>query len=242
MLALSKTPLPLTKAWKMGFQLSLARFWPLFWMLLVFQTLPSTFLMKRMLSTNQKDMAFYLYDIAFWLVSLVLIATVVHQQGTLLQGNPSKFLTSLKLAFRKFPFVLLLVIANLLLVLLGLVALILPGIFLTIAVSCAFPIIILENNKIMDAIKESIRLVWGHWWRTVAVIFLPIFFAILIGFIIGVVIVSGLFLLHFSPEHIDFITDVLVGLFDTYWVILIWALQIVQWQDLKLRYEMKQKD
>ncbi len=40
--------------------------------------------------------------------------------------------------------------------------------------------ILFENNKIIQSIKASIKLVWGHWWRTFGILLVPIIIIFLI--------------------------------------------------------------
>jgi hypothetical protein len=50
----------------------------------------------------------------------------------------------------------------------GFVALILPGIWLLVAWSVAYPVMLVEGIGGVDALKRSFRLTEGHWWATLA--------------------------------------------------------------------------
>ena len=56
----------------------------------------------------------------------------------------------------------------LVLVAFGFVLIILPGIWLAVACSVAFPVLMLEGKKGTDAIGRSMQLVSGQWWVTFA--------------------------------------------------------------------------
>lgn len=57
---------------------------------------------------------------------------------------------------------------------LGFMFVLFPGIFLMVLFAFAVPAVVLENETIFGSIRMSIRLVWGNWWRTAVVLFLPI--------------------------------------------------------------------
>ncbi|HVV68510.1 MAG TPA: hypothetical protein VHE99_05695 [Gammaproteobacteria bacterium] len=65
------------------------------------------------------------------------------------------------------------------------------GVFLVILMFFFNLFILLENTKIVQAIKASVQLVWGNWWRTFAVILVPavvIFLLVqIVNFLVGLV-------------------------------------------------------
>lgn len=65
------------------------------------------------------------------------------------------------------------------------------GIFLGVLMFFFNLFILFENGKIIQSIKESIKLVWGNWWRTFGAILVPviiIFIVIqIVNFLVGLV-------------------------------------------------------
>ncbi|MBU0744694.1 MAG: hypothetical protein KKE11_04935 [Gammaproteobacteria bacterium] len=57
----------------------------------------------------------------------------------------------------------------------GLIAFILPGIFLFILFSMVQPLTLLDSNGIIESFKNSHKIVWGNWWRTFAIL-MPLMF------------------------------------------------------------------
>ena len=74
-------------------------------------------------------------------------------------------------------------------VMLGFVALIIPGIWLAIAWTLSYPALLVEDARGTRALRRSFRLVRGRWWPTFAVLLVG---AILVGVIAA--IVQALFL------------------------------------------------
>ena len=60
------------------------------------------------------------------------------------------------------------------LVLLGLLALVLPGIWIAVALALATPALMLERLTALAAIRRSFTMVQGRWWQTAAVVALSV--------------------------------------------------------------------
>ena len=79
---------------------------------------------------------------------------------------------------------------------LGLLALVLPGIFLAVAWSLAPAILIFSNRQPLSALKHSMLLIRGHWWRTLCIylvilIVLVVFFSLCVICIALIVHIGG---------------------------------------------------
>lgn len=96
------------------------------------------------------------------------------------------------------------------------------------------PSIVVDNFKVIPAFKHSFALVKNNWWRNFFVILLvDIFTMIIFGIIIAVVMI----LLADKPEVAGGIAYLLLLL---YVPLLMTAIYLVQYNDLKLRYQNKQ--
>lgn len=82
----------------------------------------------------------------------------------------------------------------------GLVIMVLSYIYLFVAISLAFPLVVLENTKPFAALKESYRLIKGNWILSAAVILAALLFSN------GLEHIGG----HFSPIWLKIITLTLV--------------------------------
>lgn len=120
----------------------------------------------------------------------------------------------------------------------GLILLIVPGIILSLSLSFAFFAIVLDGDSALGALKRSHRLVWGNWWRTLAVVSVPVVIVMIVflglGFGFGATMVMSegkpmsdvLVLAHLVEAAIGGITAPLI-----------YSIMIAQYHDLKLRKE-----
>lgn len=93
---------------------------------------------------------------------------------------------------------------------LGFILGILPGIILFVFLVFCFPWIVLKNESAWGAIKKSVLLVKGYWFKTFLLYFIP-FFLTLVFFIL-VNIVFGLLDME-TPVLANVILEILVGVF-----------------------------
>jgi|GEM_PF-3594872 len=114
-------------------------------------------------------------------------------------------------------------------VMFGLLALLLPGIFLLVLLMFCVPVVLFENAGVFRSIKRSCQLVWGNWWRTFVVLLLP-----------GIIFVSGAVLRAFVQSLnkgilVDALFDVFYIVFFTFLFGLVHTFVLVQYNDLRLR-------
>lgn len=108
--------------------------------------------------------------VSFFVVAPLVTAATIRALGSLAAGEgarPSRSLQSGLEAFTPLFFAVLIVAAG---VALGLVALILPGIYLFVRWIFVPQTVVLEGARAVDALQRSGDLVRGSWWRTAAVI------------------------------------------------------------------------
>jgi len=103
-------------------------------------------------------------------------------------GQPASWRASLGFAFRRLRSLLWLGFLLVLFLSFAALALVVPAIWLYIAWSVAFPVLLLEGERGTAALRRSFRLVRHRWWPTLG--------ALMVGFILaGIVgaVVSGIF-------------------------------------------------
>lgn len=102
---------------------------------------------------------------------------------------------SLRAARSRFGSILWLTILYMLLLVPAFLALIVPGIWLAVAWSVAFPAVMLEEVRGRKALGRSFRLVRGRWWPTFGLVFIAYLIAgmvqFLVGAIMGVILLVG---------------------------------------------------
>ena len=72
-------------------------------------------------------------------------------------------------------------------VILGFIALIVPGIILTIMFSLAFPVLLIENKGVFDSMRRSRELVGHRWLKTFGVYFVLGIIVVVASFIAGAI-------------------------------------------------------
>lgn len=115
---------------------------------------------------------------------------------------------------------------------LGVLALIVPGIFLFILFTMVQPLILFDERGCFAALKHSCKLVWGNWWRTFAV-----FFPLLISSY------AASFGAQFISNHgYWWYGTVGSAVFVIFFYPLFYACVLIQYSDLKLRRHIKRHD
>jgi hypothetical protein len=106
-------------------------------------------------------------------VSLVAVCTIwvaiILRQCAIAQGETHSMRAELTRALRVVPQIVVLAILSIAAFAVGLVVLVLPGIYLLVALSVALPALVLQRRNPIDAMKFSVHLMRGSWWRTLAV-------------------------------------------------------------------------
>ena len=78
----------------------------------------------------------------------------------------------LRQALRVWPWMLLAMIVYALVVALGMLLVLIPGLILALTLMFAEYGVVLEGQKPLAALNASHNLVWGHWWRTFGMLLL----------------------------------------------------------------------
>jgi hypothetical protein len=143
------------------------------------------------LATGRPLQRFLPRDPTSWLVfcasivlSLALWAAVLLRQRAIAQGAPVSTQAELTTVVRRLPALLGLIVLQTIAVAAGLVVLVVPGVYIGIALLVTVPALVLENQGPIEAMKLSLHLMKGNWWRTFA-IFLVSLVIVLVFYILG---------------------------------------------------------
>ncbi|MGQ0618703.1 MAG: hypothetical protein ACT4QA_02115 [Panacagrimonas sp.] len=127
---------------------------------------------------------------------------------------------------------------------LGLLLLLIPGLILMISLAMVWPYLVVDRRGVVESLKASHTLIWGHWWRTTAVFTVAVLIyyipMLLIGSIIGFIAatsevagaVQGSPALNIATLLIAVLSQTLV---TALLMPLLNAIIMVQFNDLKLR-------
>lgn len=119
-------------------------------------------------------------------VLLVTAACTKAVADAYLQTEPD-WRESLRAARRRFGSILWLTILYMLLLIPAFLALIIPGVWLAVAWSVAFPAVMLEAVRGRKALGRSFRLVRGRWWPTFGLVFIAYLIAGMVQFFVGAI-------------------------------------------------------
>jgi hypothetical protein len=118
----------------------------------------------------------------------------------------------------------------------GLFALIVPGIFLAIALAFFIPLLLFDNAPVFNSFKHSYQLVAGNWGRTVLILAFPFLFSISVGIFLTVIVENILnFSTTLAPEQINEFLQLTYITVDKLLNPLIYTFILVQYNDLKQR-------
>jgi hypothetical protein len=126
-------------------------------------------------------------------VSLIAVAPILGatllRQRAIAQGQPSFMRAEFAQALRLLPQILAVLLLPALAVLLGLVLLVLPGVYLGVALSVAMPALLLEHKGPIAAMKFSLHLMRGNWWRTAGIYTITLILMIVFYFLAAILVV-----------------------------------------------------
>jgi hypothetical protein len=129
------------------------------------------------------------------IVALLVVAAAFRAVSEAYLGHSPSVGASLRFAVGKLPSLLWLDILIILGVVLGLVLIIIPGIFAYVLWSVSVPVLMVEGLKGTSAIGRSRELVTGRWWATFAVLLVSVLLTQVVAFVVARV-VSDAFLTH----------------------------------------------
>ena len=136
-------------------------------------------------SSGQSPAATVLMLVLYALAS----AATVHTVAAARDGRAVGWQEGLGTGVRRLGGVVALSIIVAVLVLLGLLALVLPGIWIGVALALATPALVIERLTALAAIRRSFTMVQGRWWKTAAVVGLSIL--VVVAAVIAVSIPAG---------------------------------------------------
>jgi uncharacterized membrane protein YeaQ/YmgE (transglycosylase-associated protein family) len=104
-------------------------------------------------------------------------------------GRPHEIRESLEYAFGRHRLLSLLWVGiiSTVMIVVGFILIIIPGIYLLVALSLAVPVLMLEGQRGMGAISRSMSLVSGRWWPTFGRLLVGLILYIVAVFIIGAI-------------------------------------------------------
>jgi hypothetical protein len=121
------------------------------------------------------------------LIMYIFYNAVIYRIGNVAKGTEDDLFESLIVGIKKAIPVFIALILYSLIVGLGMMLLIIPGLILMLTLLFYQILIVNDNEGIVSSLRTSHRLVWGNYWRTAAVITVPVFIMIVFLMIPGII-------------------------------------------------------
>ena len=167
------------------FQVSLAKSLPLGLLAMLAGQLPNIYYLAigKPMRRLGDDPIWWALDAIGIVMTLILWSAMLLRQRSVISGQATSMRGELLEALRRVPALVALFVLSLLIIGAGLVALAVPGIYFAVALTLAWPALMLERLGPVDAIRRSMHLVKGSWWHTSAVLAVAGVIAIVFNFV-----------------------------------------------------------
>lgn len=213
--------------------------------------IPTVYLLTQGILANPADPAAALGLFArpgYWLANIATIILSLWSMGALYLkinaiGTDADLGLgeALQVSLRKTPLLFLTVILFAIVLGIGLVLLLIPGLILMISLALCFNLVLLEDKGPVASLSGSHNLVWGNWWRTLAILIVGFVIVFVIYIAIGLVLGVAVPLLGMGsddPLAFTMIASALVGVLGSLILTPFYiAMVVAVYWDLKLRKE-----
>lgn len=200
-----------------GFQVyktSVAQIWPICILIAIGTLAPSLYMLFKVGSFAQSAptealayMKQLFLDPVYWLCYLLSMAisswamgAIYLKQDAIASGTDLTLGQALALALRRTPSLVLAAILFMIAVAIGCVLLLIPGLILMVSLMLFGAVVTLEARGPAGGLMRSHKLVWGHWWRTTAVLTVAFIIVVVIYAAIGFVVAL---ILPFAARNLD---------------------------------------
>ena len=172
-------------------------------------------------------------------LSILFFAWALCRTQGIAEGRPMDLSESLAVALKKFFPALVATILYALIIMLGFLALVVPGIILAMTLLFAPYLVVTDGCGVIESIRRSHNLVWGNWWRTAALFlvvgFVLIVFYALVGAAAVMAEIAG------DPADATIVTGVLnwivIPAIQALYMPVLYCFTVAILNDLKLRRE-----
>jgi hypothetical protein len=178
--------------------------------------------------------------VIMWVVSLILYNAILYRVGDIAGGGDAELYDALIAGIKKLFPVFFAAILYSLAASIGFVLLVIPGLIIMVTLLFFQVLIVVDDEGMISSLKRSHNLVWGNYWRTTAVILIPVF--IVYALIMVVAIAAGFFGAMSEPQMVDGQIQMSFGLMDIVMAVVsvlavpfLNAVFVVHINDLKLR-------
>ncbi len=119
-------------------------------------------------------------------LTFIVLGAAILRGESVAQGRQIGFGTAARAAARRVVAMILGTVSYVLVVGLGLVLLVVPGMILMVSLYLFLPAIVLDGKGIVESLNYSHKLVWGNWWRTTAIATIALIIIYLLYVVVGI--------------------------------------------------------
>lgn len=174
-----------------------------------------------------------------FLATIVFFAAIIHSMNQTAKNEPCSASAAFKVGLKRGVPLFFGGFLYGLVVVMGFILLIVPGLILTVTAMLFSAAMIVDNLGPLDGVKKSHKLVWGNWWRTATVITVPtaLYFALFIGAMIVFGVAGAAGTMDVSPTVASYGYALFTVVTSTLLSPLFYAVILTLYYDLKLRKE-----
>lgn len=182
--------------------------------------------------------SFIAFSLVAVLFGVVLYGAILARIDAVVKSTQLSFMDSIGVGMRRFFPILFCFILYSLAVTLGFLALIVPAVILMLSLGMGPYLVVTDNMGPLAALKESHRLIWGHWWRTAAIVTVIMFITLSAYFLVGTLTgVSAVMSNVDDLQGINIAATVTMALLSAFITPLAYSFGMALLHDLKLRKE-----
>jgi len=134
----------------------------------------------------------YAYMLGSMALTATLYGSMISRIHSFATHQTSSFGSAFKVGLKRaFPLIFG-TLLYMLIMMLGMILLIIPGLYLMITLMFFMYVMIAEDKGIIDSLKASHQLVKGSWWRTMGVMTVLMIIYMVIGLVIGLTLGTGM--------------------------------------------------
>jgi len=179
--------------------------------------------------------------IFIWILSIIVYNAVLARVGHFAVNSDADLGDAIIQGAKKTLPVFFAMILYMIAIMLGFVLLVIPGLILMLSLIFFQILIVNEDAGMVESLKMSHKLVWGNYWRTAAVITIPLF--IIYALVMVVALIAGVTMAIESPEAITNpaldmsfgVVDAVGAALPALMISLLYSIYMVQVNDLRLR-------
>lgn len=179
-------------------------------------------------------LSFLILTICF-LVNVFFMGTVYHQMNGVLLKEPYTYRQSMRFMRSKYLTLLLADVLFMISMIVGALFFAIPAFILFIFLIPYIPIVLFNHKNAFSAYGLSFKLVWGNWWRTFILFFVPLIVMIIVVFFVS--LIGGILQVALHGSRI--VHGIVEGFLDAILIPYMVALMMAIWNDLTKRAEAR---